>query len=106
MACLNCAEVSLSSWPAIRRGVVAMIAIDEADAMEGVRLLYDAGPGDMSLEAGNSGAATTGALAALMRDRRLRGLRDHLALGPSSRVVVLCTEGAIDRAEFERCLSA
>ncbi len=105
MACLNCAEVSLSSWPAIRQGVDAMIAIDDHDAMEGVRLLYRAAPGDVALEAGNSGAATTGALAALMRDPRLRGLRDYLKLGASSRVVVLCTEGAINRTEFERCLS-
>ena len=105
MACLNCAEVSLSSWPAIRQGVDAMIAIDDTDAMEGVRLLYRAAPGDAALEAGNSGAATTGAVAALMRDPRLRGLRDYLSLGASSRVVVLCTEGAINRAEFERCLS-
>ena len=106
MACLNCAEVSLSSWPAIRRGVDAMIAIDDSEAMEGVRLLYRAAPGDAVLEAGNSGAATTGALAALMRNPRLRGLRDYLKLGESSRVVVLCTEGAINRTEFERCITA
>ena len=105
MACLNCAEVSLSSWPAIRAGVDAMIAIDDRDAEEGVRLLYRAAPGDTALEAGTSGAATTGALAALMRDARLRSLRDRLELGSSSRVLVLCTEGAINRAEFERCLS-
>lgn len=106
MACLNCAEVSLSSWPAIREGVDAMIAIDEDSAVEGVQLLYRAAPGDTALEAGNSGAATTGALAAIMRDPQLQGLRHHLQLGPSSRVLVLCTEGAINRAEFERCLSA
>lgn len=103
MACLNCAEVSLSSWPAIRSRVHAMIAIDDSTAMEGVRLLYRAAPGEAALEAGNSGAATTGAIAALMRDPGLRGLRDHLELGPSSRVLVVCTEGAINRAEFERC---
>ena len=106
MACLNCADVSLSSWPAIRDGVDAMIAIDDRDAEEGVRLLHRAAAGDTALEAGTSGAATTGALAALMQDSRLEGLRKHLDLGRSSRVLVLCTEAAINRAEFERCLSA
>jgi diaminopropionate ammonia-lyase len=106
MACLNCAEVSLSSWPAIRTGVDAMIAIDDRVAEEGVRLLYRAAPGDAALEAGTSGAATTGALNALMRDPQLRGLHDHLGVGASSRVLVVCTEGAINRAEFERCISA
>ena len=105
MACLNCAEVSLSSWPAIRAGVDAMIAIDDHQAEEGVRLLYHAAPGDAGLEAGTSGAASTGALAALMSDMRLRALRDELNLGPSSRLLVLCTEGAINRAEFERCIA-
>lgn len=106
MACLNCAEVSLSSWPAIRAGVDAMIAIDEETARDGVRLLYRASLPDVSLEAGNSGAATTGAIAALMRDQRLQALRRHLKLGPSSTVLVLCTEGAINRVEFENCLSS
>ncbi len=106
MACLNCAEVSLPSWPAIRAGVEAMIAIDDRVAEEGVRLLYRATGGDAGIEAGTSGAATTGALAALMRDPQLRGLRDHLGVGASSRALVLCTEGAINRAEFEGCLHA
>ena len=35
----------LSSWPAIRDGVDAMIAIDDRDAEEGVRLLYRAAAG-------------------------------------------------------------
>ena len=105
MACLNCAEVSLSSWPAIRNWVDAMIAIDDQWAEEGVRLLFRAAPGETALEAGPSGAATTGALAALMSDPRVRGLQDQLRLGSSSRVVVLCTESAINRTEFERCVS-
>ena len=106
MACLNCAEVSLTSWPAIRNGVDAMIAIADRVAEEGVRLLYRAAPGDTALEAGTSGAASTGALAALMQDLQLRGLRDYLGAGPSTRALVLCTEAAINRAEFARCLSA
>ena len=106
MACLNCAEVSLPSWPAIRRGVDAIVAIDDSYAEEGVRLLYRAGPGDQPIEAGNSGAATTGGLVALMGDSGCRGLKNHLALGATSIVLAICTEGAIDRAEFERCLAS
>lgn len=106
MACLNCAEVSLPSWPAIRRGVDAIIAIDDAYAEEGVRLLARPAEGDLPIEAGNSGAATTGGLVAILRDAGCRALKDHLALGASSVVLVICTEGVIDRAEFERCLAS
>lgn len=105
MACLNCAEVSLSSWPAIRGGVDALMAIDDNDAAEGVRLLYRAVTGEDALEAGTSGAASTGALAALMRNGALRELKEYLNLGPWSRVLVICTETAINRAEFERCIA-
>ena len=82
-----------------------MIAIDDRVAEEGVRLLYRAAPGEAVLEAGTSGAATTGALAALMQDPALRGLRDHLGIGPSTRALVLCTETAINRTEFARCIA-
>ena len=106
MACLNCGEVSLPSWPAIRRGVDAIVAIDDADAEAGVRLLSHAAPGEEPIEAGNSGAATTGGLVAIMGDPECRGLKDQLALGAASIALVICTEGAIDRAEFERCLAS
>ena len=106
MACLNCGEVSLPSWPIIRRGVDAVLAIDDRYAEEAVRLLYRAAPGEPAIEAGNSGAATTGGLLAIMEDPACRGLKDHLALGPASIVLVVCTEAAIDQLEFERCLAS
>jgi len=104
MACLNCAEVSLPNWPPIRRGVDVMVTIEDRYAEEGVRRLYRAESGDGSLEAGNSGAATTGALIALAQDARLRAARDFLQLGPKTIAIAICTEGAIDRTEFERVI--
>ena len=90
MACLNCAEVSLSSWPAIRAGVDAMIAIDDGVAAEGVRLLYRAAPGDAALEAGTSGRGD---------HRRARGAdaRSPAARSPQSpgRRRILASAGAL-----------
>jgi diaminopropionate ammonia-lyase len=105
LACLNCAEVSLPSWPAIRRGVDVFVALDDAWAEEAVRRLHRAGPGAAPIAAGNSGAAATGALLALTRDDRLRAARDDLGLGATSVVLALCTEGPIDRQEFDRVLA-
>lgn len=106
MACLNCAEVSLPSWPPIRAGVDAMLAIDDRFAEEGVRLLHHAEDGDQALAAGTSGAATTGGLLALTQSAEGRALADELGVGAGTVALVVCTEGAIDRAAFDRIVAA
>lgn len=102
MACLNCGEVSLPSWPPIRRGVDAVVAIEDRWAEEGVRRLYRATPPDESIAAGSSGAATTGGLLALTTDPSCRELAGALGVGPETVALVVCTEGPIDRRDFER----
>ncbi|MEZ4457255.1 MAG: pyridoxal-phosphate dependent enzyme [Gemmatimonadales bacterium] len=105
MACLNCREVSLPSWPAIRRGVDALVGIEERYAEEAVRLLYQA-PRAESLEVGTSGAASVGGLLALMTDPACAEARSALGLGADTVALAVCTEGAIDRPAFERLTRA
>ena len=105
MACLNCSEVSLPSWPPIRRGVDALLAIEDRFARDAVRRLYRAAADEVSLEAGASGAAATGGLIAIMTDPRCQALRRHLGLGPGSVALTICTERAIDRREFEETVA-
>ena len=105
MACLNCAEVSLPSWPPIRRGVDALIAIEDRWAETAVRRLWKA-EGETPIEAGDSGAASTGGLIALMEDPDGAPLRKALGVSATTTAVVVCTEGAIDRAQFERVINA
>lgn len=106
MSYLNCAEVSLSSWSAIRDGVDAVIAIDDSVAEQGMRLLYDAAEGETPLEAGSSGASTTGALAGLLAEGIDPAVREGLGLGPDRVVLVVCTQGAIDQAHFRRVVGS
>ncbi len=102
LACLNCSDVSWPSWPSIRRGVDAILAIDDDVAIEAVRRLHRATAGDPSVAAGNSGAAATGGLIAMMTDPRCDLLKQHCRAGPSTVALAICTEGPIDRAEFTR----
>ncbi len=104
MACLNCGEVSLPSWPSIRRGVDAVLAIEDRWAEEGVRRLFRATPPDEAIEAGSSGAAATGGLLALTADLGCRDLARTLGVGPDTVALVVCTEGPIDRRDFERII--
>jgi diaminopropionate ammonia-lyase len=76
MAGLNCSEVSLTAWPAIRRGVDLFAAIEDRWTIDAMSLLRDAG-----IDSGESGAA---GLAALLT------LRDRFQ---GSRVLLINTEG-------------
>jgi len=76
MAGLNCIEVSLTAWPAIRRGVDLFAAIEDRLSIEAMALLRDAG-----IDSGESGAAGLAGLLAL-RDQ-FRG----------QRILIVNTEG-------------
>jgi diaminopropionate ammonia-lyase len=91
MAGLNCGEVSLTAWPAIRRGVDWFIAIEDAFALEAVRRLQDSG-----IAAGESGAAGLAGLLALCGDPRFAEVKSRLGLRKESRVMVINTEGSLE----------
>ena len=106
MACLNAANVSLTAWPTIRRGADLFVALDDRHAMDAMRRLFQATGADQSIAGGESGAASTGALIALMTEPSFAGAKEALGLGPTSVVLAIATEGAVDPAAFERIVGA
>jgi diaminopropionate ammonia-lyase len=92
MAGLNCGTPSAVAWPDVSSGIDRFIAIDDERAREGMRLLADGG-----VVAGETGAAGVGGLLELLDDR---AAAVELGLGPETRVLVLCTEGATDEDAY------
>jgi diaminopropionate ammonia-lyase len=88
MAGLDCAEVSPAAWPSLRDGIHGTITVTDAEAAEAIRELASAG-----LAIGECGAAPLAALRALAGARACEALRRAVALGPSSRVLLIATEG-------------
>lgn len=76
MAGLNCSEVSLTAWPAIRRGVDLFLSVEDALGIEAMGLMGGAG-----IDSGESGAA--GLAGVLAYREEFRG----------SRVLLINTEG-------------
>ena len=105
MAGLRCAQPSPAAWRAIGDLVDAYVAIEDAQAIAGMRMLARPLGQDPPIEAGPSGACGFASLVAVMRDSSLRPVRDALALGPSSRIVVINTEGATDRDLYARLVT-
>lgn len=96
MAGLNCGTPSSAAWPALRDGIDAFIAVDDALAMRAMQELAEAG-----VTAGESGAAGLAGLLALLRPEH-RDARARLGIGGASRVLLLNTEGATDPDAWTR----
>jgi diaminopropionate ammonia-lyase len=99
MAGLSVGEVSVSAWPTLKACVDGYLTIPDCAAMETMRAAADGSWGDAPFVVGDSGSA---GLAGLQILADLPAAREHLALGPDSRVLVFLTEGAVDLPGYER----
>lgn len=93
MAGLACGEVSLLAWDVLQRHADAVIAVEDAGAIDMMRRLAHPAAGDPAVVAGESAVAGLAALAAVMRDDSARKM---MGLGLESRVLVFGTEGDTD----------
>ncbi|MBK9969047.1 MAG: diaminopropionate ammonia-lyase [Holophagales bacterium] len=96
MVGLNCGLPSPVAWPRVSKGVDWMVSIGDERAREAMRGLADAG-----VVAGETGAAALGALAALHEDGATAEFRDCGLLGPDKTVLLMITEGATDRGNYQ-----
>ncbi len=96
MVGLNCGLPSPVAWPKVSTGVDWMISIGDERARQGMRELAAAG-----VVAGETGAAALGALAALHEDASTAEFRASGLLGPDKTVLLLVTEGATDRGNYQ-----
>jgi diaminopropionate ammonia-lyase len=101
MAGLDCGVPSTVAWPIIRDAFDLFLAIEDRWAIEAMRR-----SARESLVSGESGAAGLGGVLALLRDPQLAEARRHLDLGPSSRVLVINTEGDTDPLHYRQVVGA
>lgn len=99
MAGLACGEVSLLAWEVLHPGAHAFLTIDDASALDSVRLLADGRYGDTPIVAGESAVAGLAGCLGAMADA---AVREQLGLTAASRVLVFGSEGATDVALYER----
>jgi diaminopropionate ammonia-lyase len=97
MAGLACGEVSELAWVILHGGATGAIAVDDAYALEAVRVLANPAAGDTPIVAGETGG--TG-LAALLAARDYPAIRQTLELDHNARVLLLGSEGDTDPAIY------
>ncbi len=92
MGRLDCRKASLLAYEILRHTADDFLSIPDEMTFEAMRLL--AGEG---MEVGESGAAGLGGLIAATRDG---AMRETLGIGATSQVLVVATEGVVDRVAY------
>ncbi|CAK9020214.1 unnamed protein product [Durusdinium trenchii] len=97
IAGLACGVPSSIAWPILREHVSAFVSVEDEIAGNGMRLLHRHG-----IEAGECGGAAAGLLEHIMSSncQTATALREALALGADSQVLIINTEGATDPENY------
>jgi diaminopropionate ammonia-lyase len=93
MGCLIAGMPSIAAWPTLDSGLEGVIVLEDEESDEAARLLAADG-----IVSGESGAAGTAGLLALMTDPALAPLRERL--GTITSALVVSTEGATDPVRY------
>ncbi len=102
MAGLACGEPNPIAWELLRDYADAFVSCPDYIAAQGMRILGNPLGNDARIISGESGAVTTGLLDRIMRDERLRTVRERLQLDEHSRVLLFSTEGDTDSQAYRR----
>ena len=84
------------AWPKVATGVDWFVAIGDERARQGMREFAESG-----VVAGETGAASLGALAALTQDASTLPFREAGVLRPDATILLIVTEGATDRGNYK-----
>ncbi len=100
MAGLACGEPNPIAWELLRDYSDVFFSCPDWVAAKGMRMLGNPLKDDPRVISGESGAVTTGLLAALMKNDDLEDARAALGLDRNSRVLLISTEGDTDPMRY------
>ncbi|RAX20757.1 MULTISPECIES: diaminopropionate ammonia-lyase [unclassified Actinomyces] len=100
MAGLSCGEPCGIAWKILHQYADAFLTIPDEVAATGMRILGNPLGSDRRIISGESGAATLGTVAELLRRDCYAPLRRSLRLGADARIVCISTEGDTDRDNY------
>jgi diaminopropionate ammonia-lyase len=100
MAGLSCGEACTIGWDILKNKAKYFVSSPDWVAAQGMRILGNPLRGDEKVISGESGAVTSGLVAAIMNDEANKNLREALSLGADSRVLVISSEGDTDPERY------
>jgi diaminopropionate ammonia-lyase len=100
MAGLNCGAPSPVAWPVVSTGIDLFVAVEDERARQAMRALAADG-----VVAGETGAAGAAGLLDLLSGPEAAALRDALGITPTTRVLLIATEGATDPVAYTQIVA-
>jgi len=104
MAGLACGEPTRPGWEILRRYADGFASCQDAIAEAGMQRLAFPLPPDPPIESGDCGAVSMGCLGHMMQPEAGQPWQARLGLQPESRILLISTEGATDRASYEQAI--
>lgn len=102
MAGLACGEPCTIGWEVLKDHADNFVSMPDYVAAEGMRILGNPLPGDERVISGESGAATLGLVAEVLRNSSLKEMKEALKLDENSRILCFSTEGDTDQDNYRR----
>ena len=102
MAGLACGDPNPLAWKILSQTADYFTKCPDYVAAKGMRVYAVPLRGDPFIVSGESGAVTLGALMAVMEYEGARELREQLALGPESQILLINSEGNTSPDDFRR----
>lgn len=104
MAGLCCGEPCTVSWEILKNTADVFISCADVYTENGMRMLGRPIGDDPKIISGESGAVTAGVLQAIMTEKELEPLKEHLGLNEDSCVLLISTEGDTDKENYKKIL--
>lgn len=102
MAGLACGVPNPKAWEILKEVADGGISVSDKVSALGMRILGHPLAGDSRIIAGESGAATMGALYTLMKGQQYAALRENLALNENSTILLINTEGDTNPERYRK----
>lgn len=102
MAGLACGEPCTVGWDMLETYADYFISMPDYVAANGMRILGNPLAGDAHVISGESGAATTGFVTEVLRNKELENIKEMLHLDEESRILCFSTEGDTDRENYRK----
>jgi diaminopropionate ammonia-lyase len=106
MAGLNCETPSLGAWDLLKNGTNYVLKISDDYAKQAMREFYYPQDSDKRIISGESGAAGLGGFLTILKESKMKLIKEDLKINNSSNILFINSEGDTDKEVFSEIINS